>query len=97
MHFLCFTCSQCVCYLVIVVDVDQCVRKLANDTSLGFDDVNQGLHTFQSIVVVPHPAIGVRACPNAWEIALVVLASCITAVDGVPHDRKYASELYILP
>ena len=51
-----------------------------NHSPFRFDDVNQGLNTLQSIVIVPHSATGVRTSPNTWEITLVVLSSGITAI-----------------
>lgn len=63
-----------------------------NHFSFRPDDVNQWLYAFQSIVVVPNSAIGVRACSYAGEVALVILTGGIATVYGISHCEKNAGE-----
>ena len=72
-----------------------CDDALPNASSLAISlsvlmsasDVNQRLHSLQTIVIVPDSPSGVRTRPNAREETLVVLTSGVTAINRVSHDE----------
>ena len=81
------TLPNCTRYFFVCIDVRWRLRKLSDHTLFRLYDVNQRLHSLQTIVIVPDSPSGVRTPPNTREETLVVLTSGVTAINRVSHNE----------
>lgn len=88
LFFLLLTAFQLIFDIVVVIYSMKVSWKTVNGRVFGVVEVNERLHLFHSIIVVPDPAPGVCAKTNARKDALVRPAHVVTAIQSVAHGLE---------